>query len=435
MRQKVFFILLLSFSTSYFTHAQEKEIAITLEESVQASLKHNPILKMAEADMRMREASVTQSKAFFLPGLDVSYGGFYTNNPLNAFGFKLQQEGITQNDFNPLLLNNPDATENYSFKISFAQPIFNPDLWLKAKATRLALEAETLSTERKKEFVTYQVKSLYYQVYLAYKSLDVAAAYKQTLQEALQQSEARFKGGYLQQADVLKIKAELLQAETEVITANKNYEGICDQLSLAMGNALGFLYVPTSIEKESTVYADSILANQNRKDFLAMQKALLAQEKVVQAEKNNVLPSLNAFGDWLTNDNSPTGFGANAYLAGFQLSWKPFTGLYRSGKIEEEKAKLAKQKEQYQQYLNSSELERRQTQLLFVQLNQTELAAKQGAEVAQEIFRITSDRFAQGLTSSTELLMAGTKSKQQQLNLLYITTTKLSTIAYQEFLK
>ena len=104
-------------------------------------------------------------------------------------------------------------------------------------------------------------------------------------------------------------------------------------------------------------------------------------------------------------------------------------------KIEEEKAKLAKQKEQYQQYVNNSELERRQTHLLFVQLSQTELAAKQGAEVAQEIFRITSDRFAQGLTSSTELLMAGTKGKQQQLNLLYITTTKLSTIAYQEFLK
>jgi outer membrane protein TolC len=405
MRQKIFLILLLSFSTSYFTHAQEKEIPITLEESVQASLKHNPILKIAEADLRMREANVTQTKAFFLPGLDVSYGGFFTNNPLNAFGFKLQQEGITQNDFNPLLLNNPDATENYSFKVSFAQPLFNPDLWLKAKAARLALEAETLSAERKKEFVIYQVKSLYYQVYLTYKSLDVAATYKQTLQEALQQA------------------------------ANKNYEGICDQLSLATGNSLGILYAPISIEKELIGNADSILANQNRKDFLAMQKALQAQEKIVLAEKNNLLPSLNAFGDWLTNDNSPTGFGANAYLAGFQLSWKPFTGLYRSGKIEEEKAKLAKQKEQYQQYVNNSELERRQTHLLFVQLSQTELAAKQGAEVAQEIFRITSDRFAQGLTSSTELLMAGTKGKQQQLNLLYITTTKLSTIAYQEFLK
>jgi hypothetical protein len=65
MRQKIFLILLLSFSTSYFTHAQEKEIPITLEESVQASLKHNPILKIAEA---CAKRMLHKQKRFSYPG-------------------------------------------------------------------------------------------------------------------------------------------------------------------------------------------------------------------------------------------------------------------------------------------------------------------------------------------------------------------------------
>ncbi len=436
MRQKIILVLLVLGYAPYLLFAQQKAVQITLEESLQVGLKNNPLLKIAQIDKSIRKAGLTQTKAFFLPGVDVSYSAIYTNNPLNTFGFKLQQEGITQNDFNPHLLNNPEATENYSFKISVSQPLINADLWLKAKAAKLAVEAENLSYDRKVEFVTYQVKSLYYQVYLAYKSLAVAKAYKETLEQVLLNTEARFKNGYLQQADVLKIKAEVLQAETEVFSAEKNYQGICDQLSLATGNTLGNIYEPAEIKSAENLIADTTETEfDTRKDFLAIQKGIEAQTQVLKSEKNTLLPNLNVFADWLTNDAQPTGFGANAYLAGFQLSWKPFTGFYRTGKIEIEKENLIKQQEQFQQYKDNSQLERRQTQLLLIQLMQSEMATQKSVEVAQELFRITSDRFSQGLTSSTELLLASTNNKQQQLTLIYITTSKLSTIAYQEFLK
>jgi hypothetical protein len=50
-----------------------------------------------------------------------------TNNPLMAFGSKLNQATITASDFNPEILNNPDRTTNFATKIEVLQPIINVD--------------------------------------------------------------------------------------------------------------------------------------------------------------------------------------------------------------------------------------------------------------------------------------------------------------------
>ncbi|SBV92668.1 hypothetical protein KL86DYS2_10403 [uncultured Dysgonomonas sp.] len=46
-----------------------------------------------------------------------------TNNPLNAFGFLLQQQTVTATDFDPVKLNNPGARQDYSAKVEPKLPL------------------------------------------------------------------------------------------------------------------------------------------------------------------------------------------------------------------------------------------------------------------------------------------------------------------------
>lgn len=54
-----------------------------------------------------------QTEAIHLPQVSLSYTALVTDNPLNAFGVKLQKQSkITANDFNSALLNNPAAASD-----------------------------------------------------------------------------------------------------------------------------------------------------------------------------------------------------------------------------------------------------------------------------------------------------------------------------------
>ena len=82
---------------------------------------------VADKQAAMAEADFQQSNALFLPTVTASYTAITTNNPLMAFGSKFNQEILTQQDFNPALLNDPDNIENYTTEIMVLQPLLNLD--------------------------------------------------------------------------------------------------------------------------------------------------------------------------------------------------------------------------------------------------------------------------------------------------------------------
>src|SRR5690606_3751549 len=75
-----------------------------LEEKIEGK---NLQLKIAAAEVHSAEADLLMSRAMYLPNIKASYTGISTNNPLMAFGSKLNQERVTMEDFNPANLNNP----------------------------------------------------------------------------------------------------------------------------------------------------------------------------------------------------------------------------------------------------------------------------------------------------------------------------------------
>ena len=115
------------FVTSLAVQAQDMVKPLLLADAIKMAMENNRQIGLAKTDEKIALSQYKQTDAIWLPQVNLSYTGFTTNQPLSAFGFKLQQAQVQQADFNPAILNNPGATSNIMTQLSVQQPLFNPD--------------------------------------------------------------------------------------------------------------------------------------------------------------------------------------------------------------------------------------------------------------------------------------------------------------------
>lgn len=413
------FLLLLSLVPFTTVKAQQTPENLGLDDAVAIALKNNRDIQVAELDEKIARARYKQTDAIFFPQAGISYSALTTNNPLNAFGFKLQQRTITQNDFNPGLLNHPSATSDFSARLEVQQPLINSDLIWQRKAAKNEAELYEYRKKRTREYLEFQVKTAYYQ-------LQLAAEAREVLQDALNTAKAiytftdnRVKQGLLQKSDLLNVKVNISEIESDLASANSNIQNTSDLLSLLLNKPPGIVYQTEKLQLDITANnkGKSILVPSGRADFLAMQKAIEASENSIKSAKLSWLPKLNAFGNYQINDNTFAGSSATSWLAGIQLSWNIASGnktrnIVSRQKLEREKLTVLfeSQKEQAQ-----AELDKTQRGLSDTGFKTEQ--AKTAVEYAAEALRILKNRYEQGLANTTDVLAAQTQLSQQKLSL------------------
>ena len=79
----------------------DSNLSLSLQEATEIALEQNFAIEQAEYDIDKTRAQYRQTNALFLPQISFDYNAVSTNDPLNVFGFKLKQEIVTQQDFNP----------------------------------------------------------------------------------------------------------------------------------------------------------------------------------------------------------------------------------------------------------------------------------------------------------------------------------------------
>jgi len=423
------------FITTNIAIAQEKKTYLSLDEAIEKSQQQNRSIQLAKMEESIATANLKQTEAIYLPQVGFSYTAMATNNPLNAFGFKLQQKSISVADFNPALLNHPSNTPDFSTKLDVLQPILNMDLIYQKKAAEKRNSLYQYQTQRTKENIRFEVQKAYLQLGLLYASLQVLEEALTTSKSVVAFTENRFKQGLIQKSDFLNAELQVRSIETNLEKTNGNINNVSDYLSLLMGQNTGTIYtVSPIITQKNTPQESHLLIQGNRADFMAMQIGIEASELGIQASKKSYLPKLNAFGSYQLNDPTMFGFGANAYLAGIQLSWDIFKGNRTKNNISSqvlEKNKLStqleQQKEQGQIELNKIN---REFQYAKFEIIQQEKAVEQ----ATEALRILENRYQQGLVNTTDVLMASTQLAQQKLSLIQAVYNKNSSMAHIEYL-
>lgn len=420
---------------SFIVNSQNNIQPLSQEEALQAALSHNKNIHLAELDEKIAASNYKQTQTIFLPQAGFSYTAITTNHPLNAFGFKLQQQSIKQSDFNPDFLNNPSSSSDVMTKLDIQQPLLNLDMLYMRKGAAKQMELYELKTQRTKDYIQFEVQKALLQLQLAYEAVSVLEEALHTAQELFAFINNRVAQGLLQQSDALNAQVQIKTIESNLAEAKSNIGNASDFISFLMGRPYGTIY---KVEKAKGVVAPasgrSVTVPENRADFGAMKKAIEASEFMIKSQKMGYLPRLNAFGTYQLNDKTLTGFGSNAYLAGIQLSWSIFDGNRRRNTIATqilEKQKLLQQLSE-QQVQSQLELNKtvRQLEDARFKIQQQQSAVTH----ASDALRILKNRYEQGLVNTTDVLMAQTQRSQQQLALAQAEFTYNLTHAYQQFL-
>jgi len=405
-------ILLLGLTLS--VQAQEV-VPIAKTEVLSKVSENNTSIKISEEDFNAAKADYRQTNAVFLPNITASHTAIATTNPLMAFGSKLNQEILTQNDFSPALLNDPSQIENYATKFEIQQPLINVDGIYQRKAAKSKMEAMSLKTERTQDYLVFEVDKAYMQLQLAYKAVAVLEKALVAANANKKLADDSFKQGYLQRADVLNVEVRVTEVQNQLQTAKSNVQNASNYLSFLMSDENYVVYIPTDELTITTLALDDKTISENRSDIKAMQLASNAYEAMNKADKMAFLPRLNAFGSYELYDDQIFQGDANGYLFGAQLSWDIFQGSKRFGKAQKSKSEFEKSKLEYKQYVSQSNLELNKAKRAFTDAENKLQLTTLALEQSEESLRIRTNRFKEGLEKTSDLLIAETQYAQKQL--------------------
>lgn len=421
---------LLSLHSTAQTNTPEQ---LGLQQAIQQVTQQNAAIVLARLEEKAAALQYKGTDAFFLPQVSLNYSVLATDNPLNAFGFKLQQQIVTASDFNPALLNKPGYTADFTTQLQVRQPLVNLSAFEFRKAAAAGMQAKRFQTERTAAYLAYVTEQVYWNLRLAYRSEEVMTKTLTNLRSLYQFTENRYNQGLMQKSDLLLVAVQVKGVETQLIEVQKGIQDASEQLSLLMQVAPGKQYKPidnpTPLPKQ---LLDTV--SEKRADFEAMRAGMQAMSHQLQADVKSYYPKLNGFGQYQFNDNRMFGYGAGSYLVGLQFQWDLFAGNQRKiqyathrNERDQLSSKLKQQQDQAQQEIRQVV---RQAHMLSQKYEQQQLAKAQ----AEEALRILQNRYQQGLVNTTDVLLAQTQLAQQELALQQIETQQQLARAQYQYL-
>ena len=434
--KKTHFILILSSLLLNFSVYSQDTLTISRKDIWLRASDENLQIKISNQDFKSAQSDYRQSNAIFLPSISASHTAISTTNPLMAFGSKLNQAILTAADFNPALLNNPDRTTNFATKIEVLQPLINVDGLYGRQAAKAKMQAFALQTERTKEYLELEVNKAFMELQLGYRAVKVLEKASKTAAANFTLINNYYSQGMLQKTDLLSVQVRVNEIKNQLQYARSNVQNASDYLAFLLNEDLGDkVYKPLEeLDNSISIQSISSLLSTNRKDIQAMDKSSEAYGKMLQSSKMNFLPRLNAFGSYELYDSQLFGTNAKGYLVGAQLSWSLFDGYKSIGKMEKAKADFQKSEIETQQYKAKSQLELNKANRQLLDAENKVNLAKLDFEQTQEAYRIRSNRFAQGLEKTTDLLQADTQSSKKELDYLQAVFEYNYTQAYLQFL-
>lgn len=397
------------------------DYTLTLADALDMASRNNHDMALAEAETNQMHGDYQKSYSVFLPQVTLSETYTTTNDPLNVFGLKLKQEVVSQSDFNPALLNDPDRIENFTTKLELRQPLINVDGWLGRSAISHARQASEFKQKRTAAYVTFQVKMSYFQLALARRSLEVIDKALEAAHSGRSQAEAYFNEGMIHRSDVLFAEVRLLELENKRLEVENAIHTASDRLRLLTGirQDVSIVTVDSLLSEPVEITPiDAHQLNRTRSDMLAMKSGVTASHRLSTMARMKFLPSLNAFGSYEWNDTRIFGRQGTNWMAGVMLKWDILSGFDQIGDIHKSRAKAEHARVSFEK---AAEQNIHELQASYRQLDVATRSlsiARKAVTHAEENYRILSDRYAKGLERTTDLLAAEASLSQMRLQLL-----------------
>ncbi len=382
---------------------------LTLEQAVKTGLEKNPRMLSSRFQIDASAARISQAVSGLYPRIDFNQSYARTTNPAQAFSIKLNQEQITQQDFDPFRLNNPSPINNFASTFSLTMPLYDAgQIRIGVKQARLGNESATLSADRTRQEVITSVVIAYEGVLTAQDQLKVIDQALETARANDKIIRSRYQNGLVVKSDLLRAGVRIAELEQERMNAQSQVDVARAVLNAAMGMEMDRTFRLAPLEKRRSVPSEPLeqwlrKALDRRPDLNQMRSQEMMAEEEVKKSRMAYLPSLHLTGSYETDteDFSQT---ANNYTVGLLLRFNLFSGFENQSKVHEAQANLQQVKAVVKQFEIGVEVETRraffQMQSTFERIKVAEAAVGQ----AEEALRIVRNRYENGLFTVVDLL-------------------------------
>ncbi|MCS3532969.1 TolC family protein [Chryseobacterium sp. JUb7] len=410
------------------TNAQEKK-TLTLDEAVQLGIQNSKNLKIDAAKIEEATADLLEAKNRQLPELKVS--GSYMYLPIKP-NVDLKLPGVSA-------AGGPEVHQVAYGSANLSVPIYSGGrIKYGIQSAKYLVEASKLSTENDKIAIAYNVAQAYNNLFKANQSIKVL---EENLTASQKRDETFLKlenNGVIARNDRLKANLQTSNIELQLLEAKNNYNiaNINMDLLLGIPETTEIEVDQNYIEEGEEVKPVDFYVNEareNRKDLQALAQQRKAAELGSKAAKAENLPSIAFTGGYVAADIPKFLTIYNAVNVGVGIS-------YNLSNIWKENSSLKQSQAREKQLAANNELLNDNIKLdVNREYQNTDYSKKRisvfekSAEQANENYRITKNKYENGLATMTELLDAD--AAQIAANVGVINAKADAALAYRKLLQ
>jgi len=428
-------LMLLLLSLPLFANVEN----LTLSTALKMLKEKNLELKISRFNEQIKAYEVKAVEGKNYGKLDISLTAMRSNDAGNVFGFKLQNREATFGDFgfaefdmsgmsNPLpvqprALNFPDARNYYQTKISYMLPLYTGGkLTEYARITKAMLRMSKFDTKKLLNEKIFETKKAFYDISLVQDYIYNLSKIIKNIKHLEDIIDSMRTEGYAKETDRLEVEARLAEAQSMYNQAKLNRDLAYQFLSFLLNTDVSSIKTIKNIAPIPSIDIGNVEGN------IDIQKAKLGlsiSKMAINVEKANNLPTVGAFAEYQSSDNTLWSEFANkdSYTVGVQAKWNLFNGGV-------DKANLDKAKANYLKVKNQVLLAKSGIALKAVKLK-TEILSKYAdvksyrkqLEFAKKVYENYSSRYKEGIVSITDVLIKQSKELEILLKLLTFKNT------------
>ncbi len=385
--------------------------SLTLRDAISIGRENSRALRISAARVDAARGKSGSAGSLLLPSLKVeaSYRHLSDVPP-----FSIKPPG-----FPTAFIVSPNVLDNYSLRLSLQQPVFTGfKLLSNARAADALEQASKLDNLNDEEDVDLLVATAYWTLYQTQETQKSTDENVSRLESYVRDSQNLVKAGMATRNDLLKIQVQYNNARLQQIDAANDVRVAAMSLNNTMGRPLETPVKLASVPGDTGGATTAIpveqmirIAMQRRSDLGAMSARVEAARAGVRVARAGWWPQLM--------------FGANYYyskpnlryqptLAEFKDSWDVGLTLQfdiwnwgQSGyETDQAQAGLRQNETQFDQMKENVALEVRRQYLASGRAREKVQVASASVEQAEENLRSMSDKFKNGLATSSDLLDA-----------------------------
>lgn len=427
-------IIALLLFNSYSWAQSSDTTRFTLAEAFAYAVKNNPQLISAQLNETNNALKVKEIRSSALPQVTGSAGG--TDNFQRASqllpGEIIGQPGATV----PIKFGTRFV---YNGNLQVSQSLYNPSISTGLKAAKESQGLYALQTFRTKEDLIYNMGSLYIQMQLAEKQMELYKGNIDRMNKLMQITNLQYKEGIIKKVDVDQLKVNLTNMKTQLSNAENDYQRSIDNFKLLMNWNVETPMVITSPEELRQIPIEQQLNLKANTELNILDKQIqleqLNAENIKAGFKPTVSLSANYGRQWQTNQlfkqDATTGFSSGYYS--LNVSIPIFDGNKKRHQIAQS-INAVKQLELNKAYTEKNIQTQFRTATNNLNQNQKVLEAQiQNMALAEDLYNVAKLSYTEGISDLAELINAENSLREAQSQ--YLTAMLQTHLAELETMK